>query len=255
MEWIKALRLPAGLLFAVLTFVVAKDTELQTRTNLWLLAGTVLAITSATMYQNDMRDRVHDAKKGKRLALERPRQFRGVTVGLWMVAVSLTFVIGRQDFPSGILLTAMIAMGLVYSETRRVPLLPITITAVTSASPVLFAVIGGNNSARTYLLFATVAAIMFAREILKDMEDIKIDEGYKWTLPVTFGAKSALVIAEILLGVGAVGILFISSYTIPSVIFLGVATLYLRHGIRHIASAKMFVDGGVTAILAALFVL
>lgn len=164
-------------------------------------------ITAATMVQNDWRDREHDAKKGKRLALERKKVFFVWVAGWWLIAYFLTFLYyERSEF--SVLLLGIVA-GVVYSETRQVPLAPLVIVSVTSASPILIASGVLAGTAQQYALFLSASLLILSREISKDLDDMLIDRGYKWTIPVRYGAPNARLVSRVL-GLCGVGMSYFS---------------------------------------------
>jgi 4-hydroxybenzoate polyprenyltransferase len=144
-EWIKALRLPAVLLAGLLTLASFKISGLLLSEAI-LPALTVILVASAYMVQNDWRDRFHDVKKGKTLAFSQSNKFLLFVVIIWTLALVSIVLTWRQDDRFGVFLVSIFLLGLVHPETRRIALVPITLTAVISASSALFPVFIGRNS-------------------------------------------------------------------------------------------------------------
>jgi len=208
-EWVKAPRLPICLMAGVLTIVSFK---LVNRTHeAFLPALAVFAIACATMVQNDWRDRFHDINKGKTLALRQPLRFQLFLYAAWISAVAVCLMLFQVDYRQGAICALMMVSGLLYSEARRIPMLPLITVAVTSASPVLLAMFGQENKASQITLFVLIFGTILGREIIKDLMDREIDFGYKWTLPVVVGnyfSKAVVINLAVL-------------FMIPGVLFLG----------------------------------
>gem|GEM_PF-1939604 len=162
----------------------------------WLTLIAVLMATATTMLQNDWRDREHDAvRKKKRFALDNEEDFFCVLILIWMCTLALIVVVYLEHPALGALLGFMAFAGAVYSETRRIPMVPITIVAITSASPTLLPVTLGGDLHNVAPLFVATVLGMFANEIVKDLDDEGADRGYKWTIPIALGAPRTKCIA------------------------------------------------------------
>lgn len=197
-DWIKAFtrRMPLCFLAVLMVIVSFKVTQWHGAT---YLAATFIFITSAAiMIHNDWRDRFHDAKKGKDFALTHNSTFRIVLIVLWIISISLAIVLWKIKISWGLLSMAIIASGVIYSETRKIPLLPMFIVAATSAAPALYPMFD-RASISLCLLFSATTLIVIGREILKDVDDYDYDLGYKWTLPLAMGTKKSKMIAGLLI--------------------------------------------------------
>lgn len=204
-EWIKAPRLPICLMAGLLTAV---SFRFAGRINeAFLPALTVFTIACAANLQNDWRDRFHDVKKGKTLALRQPLRFELFLCAVWVLAASLCLVLAQSGYRQAMICVLMIIAGGMYSETRIIPLLPTLLVALTSASAALLAGFGYEQ----IVLFALIFGTIFSREIIKDLMDHEIDAGYKWTLPVAMGSYFSKAVA-----INLAVILMI-----PGVLFLG----------------------------------
>lgn len=243
--WIKALRLPISILAGLLTVVSFKLVGLTSRS--WLPALAVVAIACAHMVQNDWRDRFHDLKKGKDLAARHPRAFFVFTAIVWSIAAFLTLAVWRQDDRMGLIPACAMLVGFIHPETRRILLMPTTLGAITAASPVLFPVLVGNGSSAIWLLFVATAMVIFAREILKDLDDLSVDRGYKWTLPLKIGVdRSYTLVAALCLGSVVIAAM-ISASTLVGAPLIGASLLCDRK------RAKLLLDLGMATVIGALF--
>jgi 4-hydroxybenzoate polyprenyltransferase len=90
--------------------------------------------------------------------------------------------------------------------------------ALVSASPVLYAFPVSHNA---WVIFLATALAIHAREIIKDMEDIGADEGYKWTLIQFAGERGACVVAGMLFVLSAVVLLHLKLGGISTVLVSG----------------------------------
>lgn len=180
----------------------------------------VFVITCATMLQNDWRDRHHDERKGKLFVLQHQTAFLVAVVIFWTVSLMLIIIAAAENLSMGIMLILMAIAGLVYSETYRIPLAPVLVVSLTSASPALLPMLGGVHTGKSWLLFLAVAFISFAREISKDLIDQKVDVGYKWTFPIAIREKRATNLGLVALTVGLILAVFISKATLPGIVMV-----------------------------------
>lgn len=220
----------------------------------WLALVAVFLITATTMLQNDWRDRKHDAaRKEKRLALDHEELFLCALILFWSWTLCLIAVIFMSHQKLGTLLAMMALAGAVYSETRRFPMAPITIVALTSASPVLLPVILGGDFRTVAGLLGAAALAMFSNEIVKDLGDEPADRGYKWTIPLALGSERAKHIAVAALGLALLVAARVSPWTllggIP--IVMG-AALLLKNGSPKTVEYHLDAGMGIVLLLLAL---
>ena len=245
-NWIKSLRLSIVLLAGLLTVVSFK---LVGHINESFLPTVItIFIAAATMMQNDLRDRFHDLKKGKTLATRNYNYFLSITVMLWLISLFLIFYNWRSNSISWSLPLLAVVVGLVYSETRRLPMIPIMLVSFTSAAPVLFPIFLGYSAPVLWYLYVITVLIILSREIIKDIEDSLIDSGYKWTLALYLGNdlfKWLFVI--FLLGVSLV-IALVYFQTIVIALFF-IPTLVLLLVGRSTTLIKRAMDLGILATL------
>ncbi len=244
--YIKALRLPivvmAGLL-AITAFRVS-----VWRTEAYLVALFVVIVASSTMIHNDWRDREHDAKKGKDFALKHSGTFGVFVLLFWVCSLILAICLWATNPCYGVISGGIIISGLIYSETRRVPILPASLVALTSASPVFYA---GPSDHRVLFLFLTSAFLIFGREVLKDLDDYPHDDGYKWTLPLALGRRLAKIYAGAIVFLVPLLALGISTKTLVGMPFLAISASCLIFDRGHF-SAKVLLDIGMAIIIATL---
>jgi len=248
-HWLKSLRLPITLLAGFLTVISFKLVHNIDKALLPTIV--VIVIACATMVQNDWRDRINDRKKGKMLALDKPNHFFLWTASLWFIAITLV-VSGCINNPQfGVLPILAILVGLAYSEARHIPLLSLLLTALTSAGPALFPTFLGFNSPLLIWLFIVAVVLILSREIVKDIDDVMIDRGYKKTFPTLVGVFKARIIASLLIVVsGLIGwTIFHLWVELP---FCLVAILYLvTYG--NAETTKRWLDLGILTALVQLF--
>lgn len=215
-KWIKCFRLPICFLAALLTIASFRIVGSSQNEYSWI-SLCIFLIACSTMLQNDWRDRNHDLAKGKSLVVKNSRKFRHILIFFWMLVLCCIWITVLQGVWLAAGLAAIALGGLIYSELRKIPFLPTILTALVSASPALLPFLIGAYSDTLIWIFFSVSLIIFGREITKDIDDINIDKGYKWTVPIAIGTKTARLIScfVIMLGLGifarAVSIAFFGS--------------------------------------------
>lgn len=220
----------------------------------WALAA-VFSICCAARLQNDWRDRYHDLKKQKTFACDHPLRQVLLVIFAWSVCCGLVGQIAVHNRATAILLAAMIMAGLLYSETRRIPWIPICLSALASASPAFLPSTFAPGSGRTLLpLFAAAALLIFGREILKDLEDQQVDGGYKWTIPLAFGAKSASWLAVASVAVGCAVIATVSHLTFAGIAAVAVGIVVFCRNHSPTVTMK-WLDAGAALVLGSLVAL
>ncbi len=248
-EWIESLSLKMAS-FAVLLAIVSL--QLAGIAPLWQSLAALFCITVSTMLQNDWRDRAHDVRKGEVLVMEHESAFLGLVVGAWLLSAVLIVATWLVAPRLGVFLACIATVGLVYSEIRRIPFLPICLVAFTAASPALFPAVQGVITLRGWLLYVATVFIIFAREITRDIEDAAIDPGYKWTLPVILGEQAAtsLTLAAMLAGVGAS--VFISAWCVFGAVVAWFGAVPVMRG--ETQRARKYIDVGMGLVLVTLLV-
>ncbi|OGI25232.1 MAG: hypothetical protein A3E38_01975 [Candidatus Moranbacteria bacterium RIFCSPHIGHO2_12_FULL_54_9] len=166
-----------------------------------LFTGVVFGLlTMSIMTFNDYVDRKHDVKKGKTFA----RDHHDAVLKFWYqeALVLLGLLAGLACIVPHVALFCLVIwfVGLLYSFIPHWFLLQNILVAVCSGSPALCGMISAGvwdyKSLATFMLFTCL--ILF-NEINKDIEDHKIDRGYKSTVPVKLGTlqTSLLLIASL----------------------------------------------------------
>jgi 4-hydroxybenzoate polyprenyltransferase len=209
-------------------------------------------LAGTCMVQNDWRDRKQDTLKGKCFASRNELPFLFFLLILWSATIALAVMLRQEQTEFGWLAVAGVSSGLIYSETRKIPMIPALLVALTSASPTLFPVVI-SYSPVVLLLFLSTALLIFGREILKDLDDMNCDKGYKWTLPVSIGSKQAKVIAGVFILTASVASLALSLKTFLGVTLLITSAICLMTDKSH-KTAKKLIDISVLLTLASLLV-
>lgn len=251
LAWLKLLRPTTALLAAIFTIAAFRVTHQPVP---WIVVITIMALTSTAMLTNDWRDRHHDLLKGKILPVRYPEKFLLLLLCAWSISgtlVGLSFLINGTGM--GLMLTIIALACLMYSETRKIVLLPCTFVALVAASPTLLPVTLGAPVSDILPLFLFAFFVVFGREILKDIEDMRIDRGYKWTFPIAIGRFWSGIIAIVAIGVGLVFAARTSLLTIPGI---GVALLQIivlsRAGEYKPKISRSTLDIGLAIIMFAL---
>ena len=248
-EWVRAFRLPVCLLAAGLAVVGFRMSGIRP---LWSAVVATLLISCATMLQNDWRDRSHDCRKGKTLAIRHPQLFLRLVVAMWGISAVLSATVAMESWRIGSLLFGAILIGLVHPETRMIPMVPILLVAVASASPVLMAILAGAGSSKElWLIFFSAAPVIFGREVIKDLDDIHIDGGYKWTIPLAAGERKAKSIAAAAIAAGAGIALSVTTTVLPGTALALVGGFFLLHHNER-QTAKYCIDLGMALAIIAL---
>lgn len=249
--WIKSLRLSLCFLAGLLTVAGFRLEEMQTP---WLVAITISFITCSTMLQNDWRDRHHDDRKGKLLALRYPRAFVILLFTFWVVAGGLILVVSIKNSNVGTVLIGIALAGLIYSETRQIPIVPVTLVALTSGSPALLSIVMGADGNQSWLLFLSTILIVFGREITKDIDDEEADNGYKWTIPLVVGKQWAKAIAIIVITAGLVVANQISVVILPAILLVTFGIALLACNVKPKVTRICMDIGIALAILSFIFI-
>lgn len=243
--WIKSLRLFVCVLasfLAIIGFVLA-GIGIS-----WVAVAAVFFIASATMLQNDWRDRFHDIRKDKVLACQHAGKFLASLSTFWLVSGGLITLAAVHDTSIGIALAILAVAGVVYSETRMVPFVPIALVSLASASPVALSLAAGANSEKLWLLFLSATLVVFAREITKDLDDNQIDGGYKWTIPLAFGEQHSRILAAVVVVAGLVAAAKVSLLILPAASLAVIAAIGLVRDARPSTSRK-YLDMGMALVI------
>ena len=243
--WVKSLRLSVCVLasFLAITGFTLAGTGIS-----WVAVMAVFFIASATMLQNDWRDRFHDIRKGKVLAYEHSGKFLTLLSVFWMVSGGLIALAAVHDMHVGIALAILAVAGVVYSETRMIPFVPIVLVSLASASPAALPLAAGTNSEKLWLLFLSATLVVFAREITKDLDDKQIDVGYKWTIPLAFGERRSRILAAVVIVIGLVAAAKVSLAILPAASLAVIASIALVRDMKPSTSRK-YLDAGMALVI------
>ena len=243
--WVKSLRLSVCILasFLAITGFVLAGSNIS-----WVAVAAVFFIASATMLQNDWRDRFHDVRKGKVLAYERQGAFLVLLVGFWTICWGLIALATVHDAKLGVALAMLAVAGVAYPETRMIPLVPITIVSLASASPAILPLTNGASSEKLWPLFLSATFVVFAREVTKDLDDKKIDGGYKWTIPLAFGERRSRILAAVAVVVGLVAVAKVSLMILPAATLAVIASVALVRGTEP-RTVRKYLDAGMALVI------
>lgn len=252
MNWIRAMRPITVLKAGLLTLISFQLSNGKLSGNAFILAIFVTLGAMATMVLNDWEDRRHDRKKGKDFAYRKGYRFLAFAITLWAIALMLGVYIWvtRQEY--GLISIVLMLIGVVYSKTRYVLLLPTLTVALASALPVLYPLAEAPNL-KIYALFLVVFLFIFGREILKDLGDTH-DVGYKNTLPVRFGEVISKRVAGVLFALTLFVLPMISLFaTGIALLPVGLASALLLTNRNH-KTPKAIMDGTTLVVLVSLVI-
>ncbi len=249
-EYAKSLRLSIAILSAFLAITGFRIAGMDIN---WVAIVAVLFVTSVTMVQNDWRDRVHDAQKGKTLALNHEKAFLIWLIACWVACAIFITIATIQNSGVGLVLIILAFIALVYSETRRIPLVPIVLVVLASAAPAAMPIAAGVDSMRVWLLVFSAAFTIFGREITKDIDDVSIDPGYKWTIPLAVGVKYSRAVAAIAITLGLVLAVKLSWAALPGAFVAVLGAIIVVRGVN-LLTARRCLDVGMAAILFSLII-
>jgi len=261
-KWLEAFRLKMAtfaILLVLSSFVLANKTI---DAYVWLIVLIVTLGTINTMLTNDYFDREHDKLKGKTFASENEHTFLFVVVILWSIIFMLSCVVMFYSRYQGSILLICAFLGIIYSFTRKFPMLSAITVAFASS------LVSQFPTEKTFfqdripiVLFSYVFLFILAREIVRDVKDKYIDnikniksEVYKKTLPVILNNKeTALIIAGCTLFAGIICSLFLIPFAgkfyviwIPLLILSVVAFIFYPN---KYAIGEKYLDIGILIML------
>ena len=225
---------PAMAVFAVLLCLAGVRLSGNLSRYSWVQLALYLSIiflaVCATMLYNDFCDRDRDKLKGKTLASDNPAFLAALCQKLWIVVGLLTgWVTALVSFWAALQIFAYICIGINYARFYRIPCLALVSVAVCSAGPAALGLLNaapGKCGGCLVLLLCSMTAIA-SREIIKDIEDVEDDRGYKATLPVLIGvSRSRHVAAGVLYIFGGTVFYIDSPLRIASVVVLCAAGIW-----------------------------
>lgn len=209
-EWQRPMRLRTVFYAVTLLFVGFRVSRLEIPGYLYWVAAIILVGGAATQGYNGWVDRYHDKKKGKTFVLENSKKFFVLLWSLWAVSLLLVAaVFVFVGFAYGVVSLVLVILGFLYTVVVRMPFIPGAYVAVVSTGPLVYALVS-HPTWQTGLLLIATALFILGRETLKDLDDMEIDEGYKWTLPVRIRARKSKIVVGILYSLAAVIMLAIT---------------------------------------------
>jgi 4-hydroxybenzoate polyprenyltransferase len=185
---------------------------------------------SATMVWNDYQDREIDKAKSKAVASNQPIFFFRYALIIWLILIILNFNLlfyGLKPFVFSMILTAL---GFYYNKTKKIFLLPTFAVSLFCALLVFFPLTHHASISTVWQfqkLSTFVFVFIFIREIVKDLIDELIDVGYKKTIPLKLGTRTAIRIVAILLIL--LNIAFV--YTIVQTQLFGLKQYFIGFGL------------------------
>ena len=142
-------------------------------------------ITGNIMMFNDIVDRFHDVKKGKRFAYDHPATIRLAWRLMSTFIVILLIALSHQHALVAAFCAGVWWVGLAYSFVPHWYIVQNALVAGCSASPVLCgSVVYGHWSSSASIAAIILFGMIILREITKDIEDVAFDPGYKASIPV-----------------------------------------------------------------------
>ena len=243
--WLEPLRLSVCILagcLAVTGFILAR------KHIAWDVVAAVVVIAISAMLQNDWRDRFHDVRKGRPLAFNHQRVFFAMLAVSWVASVGLIALAGAHAWHLAIALAAMAIASAVYTETRKLPVVPTALVALTSAAPAILPVADGASPDKVGLMFLSTALIVFAREVMKDLDDQGVDSGYKWTIPLAIGEHRARVLAAGAVFAGVIAAASVSLLVLPGAFVVAIAAIALLRG-THSLTVRNCLDAGMALVV------
>lgn len=250
--YITSLRLSTGIFASLLSYSAFMLAHQDTP---WSIIISIGCICSTRMAWNDYRDRENDRKKGKVFASNNAQPFLVFCLMLWTISCSISmYATYLYSFTSTQLLWLGILIGMVYSETRKLFLVPAVLVALATAIPSMLAYDARYQNGVLLLSFA-IFLFIFAREQIKDLEDKKIDAGYKNTLPQSVETHQVLVFSGFLVFMGMLVTIFLFPFTFVPFHFISLGflftggLLFLMHIESKMNLAKNLLDLGVLVLL------
>ncbi len=257
MQWLKALRLPMCLIVVALVAVVFKEGQGYIPWNLAIGCG---CIFTTAMLQNDWRDRFHDRKKNKNFVLDNLTEFLFLVVVAWIIVFGFAVSAFYQGFYPGVIFVLLIGISFLYSEARKIPMAPSVLVALAPTLLVLLPYWELRGEMRPVFYFFALATflVILGREVMRDIDDALIDQGYKWTLPIKLGVQKAKLVAIGFIMTGS--IVACISFSMTSRNFPIAGVLVILAGLSFFGlgmpskAARGWIDAGMAVSLLTMFV-
>lgn len=182
----------------------------------------VFILTGTTMAWNDWCDRHHDAKFGKTFALSHGAKYLWYCIGLWFLSTVLIGLTAIQHWQAGLVGLGIAVAGLLYTYSRNIIILPEIMCATCLTAVVFYPMTEGYSGLAWYLYLFTGFGLI-ARENIKNTDHPIADIGWKKTLSVFFGNRTAIITARFFIGFTVMMGLLVSAHT-SSILIAGVQT-------------------------------
>lgn len=231
LKYLVAMRPASGIFSFIIVLISFKGINFSLN-QIISVALTEMVIVSYVMAQNDLDDYETDLLKGKDFVKNNKLAFSQFVLILRLIALffAVSLVFANVNF--ALLALFHLFVGAYYSKTRHLPIINNLAVAITAASSSIFPLMVGHFSKTSLAITISVFLIIFAREIIKDIEDLGHDLN-KITIPILLEKHTSIVIASVLI-----------------IIALGILTPLLQ-------ASQIILSAGLSVliILAAIFVL
>jgi len=156
-----------------------------------LLTSLSFSLLSASIQiVNDYHDRKNDQKKGKVFAANNASLILNFWLIINLATAGLLMAVYLISPKLSIFCLLIWLLGISYSFVQKILIVQNLIVAICGGLPILSGgVFYGRLELKSLFIFTILLAIIFVREIVKDIEDRKIDAGHKNTIPVITAQK------------------------------------------------------------------
>jgi len=159
-----------------------------------LTASAFAGLTMSIMVYNDWVDRGHDRKKWKMFASEHPQEVFRWWINLSAITTVLVMLVATYNPLVAYFCLLVWGVGTLYSHIPHWYIVQNVVVAICAGSPALCGLVYHRQvttgSLATFLMFST---LLFISEVYKDVEDSRVDEGYKATMPVKLGHRRTVL--------------------------------------------------------------
>jgi len=152
----------------------------------WMLVVATYVIATAAMVLNNYHDRYIDGEKGI-LGIQSHKAFYVYASAWSTLSLIICIFIGLTRTPGqSLIVWLMLFLSLTYNYIRPIYMLNNLYVATANCLPLLL-----PSTSNSYWLACAIFFMIFGREIMKDILDIKHDLPYKLTLPIKIGNREA----------------------------------------------------------------
>ena len=183
----------------------------------------IFFLSAGTLAYNGYEDRDIDARKGEPFAKLHPK----VALFVAIISFSIGTALSRMASVKIVLLFLFFVLAAVlYSRVCvKIPVLKNVLAALLSAFLILFcATVGSSVNIFNLLTTLVIFFAIMAMEIVKDVEDIEVDRGFRITLPHLMPMSHIrITVAFCITGAISIGFIF-PSRTVPFIILYAIAS-------------------------------